>query len=300
MKINVKEVGVGDPINPYDRNADLEENEKWKDFAKEYKQQPALFPDAKTLLPVGEYEVELVWQYENEIDEWYSVPSVRYDEFETFEYYKKDSDYWNIDTRQVYIASVAPEKENMMLKPVTSKLIERDALARAKNIVFGPGNNNYGRDKPINREPLPVEKVAPESKAINRDWTEDLSHENGNYMCHCGACGNIFNGHKRRVRCKVCATLNQPEKEVDTIEQEWIAVDPDLDIYTETNLQSYEQYFIVVAETGKVEQAVFISWETEGVEDNWVVFDKEYSLTYASHYQPVVYPNPPKQLIKPQ
>jgi len=39
----------------------------------------------------------------------------------------------------------------------------------------------------------------------DRDWPEDFSHENGNYMCRCYKCGEIFRGHKRRVMCKVCA-----------------------------------------------------------------------------------------------
>lgn len=41
---------------------------------------------------------------------------------------------------------------------------------------------------------------------MNRDWTEDFSHENGNYMNRCVECGELFNGHKRRVVCKACAT----------------------------------------------------------------------------------------------
>ncbi len=39
----------------------------------------------------------------------------------------------------------------------------------------------------------------------NRDWKEDFKHENGNYKCNCGKCGNHFYGHKRRVRCKLCS-----------------------------------------------------------------------------------------------
>ncbi len=37
-----------------------------------------------------------------------------------------------------------------------------------------------------------------------RDWTEDFSHENGNYNCRCFSCERTFIGHKRRVQCKVC------------------------------------------------------------------------------------------------
>jgi hypothetical protein len=38
----------------------------------------------------------------------------------------------------------------------------------------------------------------------SRDWTEDFSHENGNYSNKCISCGNSFNGHKRRIECKLC------------------------------------------------------------------------------------------------
>lgn len=39
-----------------------------------------------------------------------------------------------------------------------------------------------------------------------RDWREDFGHENGQYQCKCGTCGNVFVGHKRRVTCRVCAS----------------------------------------------------------------------------------------------
>jgi hypothetical protein len=39
----------------------------------------------------------------------------------------------------------------------------------------------------------------------SRDWPEDFLRENGTYQCRCSQCGNIFNGHKRRVVCKLCA-----------------------------------------------------------------------------------------------
>lgn len=37
------------------------------------------------------------------------------------------------------------------------------------------------------------------------NWTEDYSHENGNYLNTCIECKRIFKGHKRRVICKVCS-----------------------------------------------------------------------------------------------
>lgn len=40
-----------------------------------------------------------------------------------------------------------------------------------------------------------------------RNWTEDASHENGNYECLCCECDQMFIGHKRRVLCKACSNL---------------------------------------------------------------------------------------------
>lgn len=40
-----------------------------------------------------------------------------------------------------------------------------------------------------------------------RDWPEDFLHENGNDQNFCSQCSHLFIGHKRRVVCKVCATL---------------------------------------------------------------------------------------------
>ena len=37
-----------------------------------------------------------------------------------------------------------------------------------------------------------------------RDWNEDFSHENGNYICKCCRCKKLFYAHKRRVVCKLC------------------------------------------------------------------------------------------------
>lgn len=38
-----------------------------------------------------------------------------------------------------------------------------------------------------------------------KDWIEDFSHENGNYLCLCIECDFVFKGHKRRVICAECA-----------------------------------------------------------------------------------------------
>jgi len=38
-----------------------------------------------------------------------------------------------------------------------------------------------------------------------KNWTEDYSHENGNYICHCIKCKEYFFGYKRRCICKECS-----------------------------------------------------------------------------------------------
>jgi len=38
-----------------------------------------------------------------------------------------------------------------------------------------------------------------------RDWEEDMKHENGNNMNVCRACKKTFIGHKRRLICHKCA-----------------------------------------------------------------------------------------------
>lgn len=47
--------------------------------------------------------------------------------------------------------------------------------------------------------------MAPTDTEPVRDWVEDKTHENGNYMNRCCYCRHLFMGHKRRVVCKVCA-----------------------------------------------------------------------------------------------
>ena len=42
------------------------------------------------------------------------------------------------------------------------------------------------------------------SENPTKDWTEDFSHENGNYACICHKCKAQFIGHKRRITCREC------------------------------------------------------------------------------------------------
>ncbi len=52
----------------------------------------------------------------------------------------------------------------------------------------------------------------------NRDWPEDATHENGNYLNQCQSCKETFIGHKRRYTCKKCASEEKAR---------WEALTPD-------------------------------------------------------------------------
>ena len=62
--------------------------------------------------------------------------------------------------------------------------------------------NSYLAAPPAQRE--------AEDAADSINWTEDASHENGNYANICGRCLAPFVGHKRRWACKRCATAATP------------------------------------------------------------------------------------------
>lgn len=59
-----------------------------------------------------------------------------------------------------------------------------------------------GQFQPVIQPKAAVHFVPNQS---SRDWTEDFSHENGNYGCLCAVCDQSFNGHKRRHICRECA-----------------------------------------------------------------------------------------------
>jgi hypothetical protein len=95
------------------------------------------------------------------------------------------------------------------LTPMVRMIVYPDKFRFVKNGEQISNLKELGREViEVYLSPLP----APESKEANRDWDEDFNHENGNYQCHCGVCGNYFIGHKRRVRCKVCAAIPAPQQ----------------------------------------------------------------------------------------
>jgi len=46
----------------------------------------------------------------------------------------------------------------------------------------------------------------------SRCWPEDSEHENGNYLNRCVDCAEYFIGHKRRLICKTCYLLLEPDR----------------------------------------------------------------------------------------
>lgn len=88
------------------------------------------------------------------------------------------------------------------------------------------------------------------------------------------------------------AYIKGASEERELMSNQWVSVDLEADV-ADTNLQHFEQYFIVLAENGRVIQALFCDWETDGIDNTWVINDVEYPLSYATHYQPVVYPSSP-------
>ena len=48
-----------------------------------------------------------------------------------------------------------------------------------------------------------------------KNWTEDFTHENGQYSCWCSRCRSSFIGHKRRILCKECAKT--PSGHIDQV-----------------------------------------------------------------------------------
>lgn len=54
-----------------------------------------------------------------------------------------------------------------------------------------------------------------------RNWVEDFTHENGNYLLRCHSCAESFLGHKRRFTCKLCHD-NPPDEAAKNIAKEKI------------------------------------------------------------------------------
>lgn len=104
-----------------------------------------------------------------------------------------------------------------------------------------------------------------------------------------------YSGSRQDIFDCFVAGANWQASQHSYTEQKWVSVDLEADV-KDTELQHFEQYFIVIAETGKVVQASFLDWETEGVDNTWIIGDAEFPLSFASHYQKVIYPKPPTEI----
>lgn len=52
------------------------------------------------------------------------------------------------------------------------------------------------------------------------NYTEDFSHENGNYENKCCSCKEHFLGHKRRVICKGCLNKHSETSKTKSLDPE--------------------------------------------------------------------------------
>lgn len=65
----------------------------------------------------------------------------------------------------------------------------------------------------------PESRLTMTDPADPKDWPEDFSHENGDYLNRCCHCNDIFRGHKRRVCCKLCSSPPDAERRPLTQEE---------------------------------------------------------------------------------
>lgn len=68
----------------------------------------------------------------------------------------------------------------------------------------GTGQQGEPVEVPGSARPPAADTDTPETR-VARNWDEDFTHENGDYLCQCVTCGKPFIGHKRRVVCRSCA-----------------------------------------------------------------------------------------------
>jgi len=102
--------------------------------------------------------------------------------------------------------------------PIDEKALSKGYDAVSHILAFGEYRAAV-RSYEAAMEPIPVVKASGTAGRVHLpepetqqpvDWTEDATHENGNYQCRCIQCGVGFIGHKRRVVCKKCS---QPVEE---------------------------------------------------------------------------------------
>jgi len=128
----------------------------------------------------------------------------------TPEYQKLLDEYERMDPREFFLGSseleggiekclkVANELITDMRKQLNTAHDRNNKLEEAHRQVM-----KYFDDEQY--DTIKAEKMYKISRDIlERDWREDFTHENGNYMNVCSKCGETFKGHKRRTICKIC------------------------------------------------------------------------------------------------
>lgn len=82
-----------------------------------------------------------------------------------------------------------------------------DHLGRERDVPFSAAEVEALYDTPSTWPSVAVtaDVGTRANLASDRDWAEDFSHENGNYLCRCQRCTKMFYGHKRRIVCHECA-----------------------------------------------------------------------------------------------
>lgn len=215
IKVSVKEVGVGTPINPYrckegflntcwemPEASICEDCRKSDQFEKEHPELPALDTNGNSL-PVGEYEVELVWQYR---------PKGSQEKF-----IRCSDDLWEVqvnvfETRQVYIASVAPTLESLS---IGKSNWQEKAQARQQPSIDEAVSDKYPHLTELSNQ-------YKESQALSIEVDKFLSIEDGGYESveQAFKCGSHFGARWEKQNTAALSVNKQPEKEVDAIEHD--------------------------------------------------------------------------------
>lgn len=147
----VSEDKLAKPANPFDYDSAVEYTayERFATFSQQHTYATDLEP--------GIYDVdkvEVVWQYKSKLDEWFNAPSIRYDEYQTFNDYKEDSKIgYDVDTRKFLRLKQQPKELNVC---PTCKGVSSKYCSNAFHLV-NPLNHNATAIKVINKE---IERLA--------------------------------------------------------------------------------------------------------------------------------------------
>lgn len=141
MKIHVKqgEGQPGNPFNMYEGNL----NPKWKEFNDANPKLPCFLANGE-VAEDGEYTGEIKNQWRTDVADSKWIPC-----FDPISQYKNEG----YDTRTVYVVTpkedTQPKKRRAIPLTYDEWLSNKPAFEDIDDPIYGPGNNNYGRDKSI-------------------------------------------------------------------------------------------------------------------------------------------------------